>query len=361
MANLRTPLYDWHVAHQARMVPFGGWDMPVQYAGVIAEHKAVRTGAGLFDVSHMGRLSFAGPGAMDLIQKVWTNNAATMKDGQVRYGLVCNESGGTLDDILVYRWPYGWAMVVNASNRDKIVGWLNQHRGTLDVQIQDQTLDTAMLAVQGPKAVALCAGMFEADPARLKYYFATPTRYKGKQCVVSRTGYTGEDGLEIMVSKAQAVELADDLVTRGAVPCGLGARDTLRLEAGMPLYGHELNETINPVQAGLGWAVKVDKGDFIGRDELTNAIDDAGKVPERIGLELEGKRAAREGCQILVGEKAPMGIVTSGSYAPTLDKSIAMGYVAAKVAFPGTSLLVDIRGSLTPARVVSLPFYKRPK
>jgi aminomethyltransferase len=361
MANLRTPLYDWHVAHQARMVPFGGWDMPVQYAGVIAEHKAVRTGAGLFDVSHMGRLSFAGPGALDLIQKVWTNNAATMKDFQVRYGLVCNESGGCLDDILVYRWPYGWAMVVNASNRDKIVGWLNQHKGSLDVQVQDQTPDTAMLAVQGPKAVALCAGMFEADPAQLKYYFAAPTRYRGKGCVVSRTGYTGEDGLEIMVSKDQAVELADELVGRGAVSCGLGARDTLRLEAGMPLYGHELNETINPIQANLGWAVKVDKGEFIGRNELADAIEDAGKVPERVGLELEGKRAAREGCQILVGEKAPMGIVTSGSYAPTLDKSIAMGYVAAKVASPGTGLLVDIRGSLTPARVVRLPFYKRAK
>jgi aminomethyltransferase len=361
MANLRTPLYDWHVAHKARMVPFGGWDMPVQYAGVIAEHKAVRTGAGLFDVSHMGRLSFAGPGAMDLIQKVWTNNAATMKDFQVRYGLVCNESGGTLDDVLVYRWPYGWAMVVNASNRDKIVGWLNQHRGTLDVQIQDQTLDTAMLAVQGPKALALCAGVFEADAAQLKYYFAQPTRYKGKGCVVSRTGYTGEDGLEIMVAKDQAVELADELTGRGAVPCGLGARDTLRLEAGMPLYGHELNETINPIQAGLGWAVKVDKGEFVGREALACAVEDAGKVPERVGLELEGKRAAREGCQILVGQNAPMGIVTSGSYAPWLDRSIAMGYVAAKVAAAGTGLLVDIRGSLTPARVVPLPFYKRPK
>src|SRR6476661_6399516 len=275
MANLRTPLFDWHVAHKARMVPFGGWDMPVQYAGVIAEHKAVRTGAGLFDVSHMGRLSFAGPGAFDLVQKVWTNNAATMKDFQVRYGLVCNEAGGCLDDILVYRWPYGWAMVVNASNRDKIVGWLNQHKGSLDVRVQDQTPDTAMLAVQGPKAVALCAGLFEADPAQLKYYFAAPTRYKGKGCVVSRTGYTGEDGLEIMVSKDQAVELADALVGRGAVPCGLGARDTLRLEAAMPLYGHELNETIDPVQAGLGWAVKLDKGEFRGKSALLKRKDDA--------------------------------------------------------------------------------------
>jgi aminomethyltransferase len=284
-----------------------------------------------------------------------------MKDGQVRYGLVCNESGGCLDDVLVYRWPYGWAMVVNASNRDKIVGWLDRHKGSLDVQVQDQTPDTAMVAVQGPKAVALCAGLFDADPAQLKYYFAAPTRYKGKGCVVSRTGYTGEDGLEIMVSKAQAVELADELVGRGAVPCGLGARDTLRLEAGMPLYGHELNETINPIQAGLGWAVKLDKGEFLGRDALAHAAEEAGRAPERVGLELDGKRAAREGCQIVVGEKTPMGMVTSGSYAPWLDRSIAMGYVAAQVAAPGTGLLVDIRGSLTPARVVGLPFYKRAK
>lgn len=361
MANLRTPLYDWHVAHHARMLPFGGWDMPVQYAGIVAEHQAVRTGAGLFDVSHMGRLSFGGPGAIDLIQTVWTNNAAAMKDGQVRYGLVCNAAGGTLDDILVYRWPYGWAMVVNASNREKIVGWLNDHKGSLDVQIQDQTLDTAMVAVQGPKAVGLSAGLFEADPAQLKYYFATPTRYQGKGCVVSRTGYTGEDGLEIMLAKDQAVGLADELVARGAVPCGLGARDTLRLEAGMPLYGHELNETINPIQAGLGWAVKLDKGDFIGHDALAHAAEEKGRVPERVGLELDGKRAAREGCSILSGDRRPMGIVTSGSYAPGLDKSIAMGYVAPQAAAPGTGLQVDIRGTLTPARVVGLPFYKRAK
>ncbi|HEX3151921.1 MAG TPA: glycine cleavage system aminomethyltransferase GcvT [Gemmataceae bacterium] len=360
MANLRTPLYDWHLAHRARMVPFGGWDMPVQYVGVMHEHKAVRSGAGLFDVSHMARLNFAGTQALDLIQKVWTNNAATMKDFQVRYGLVCNEAGGCLDDILVYRWPYGWAMVVNASNREKIVGWLNEHKGSIDVQIEDQTTETAMLAVQGPKAVATCAGMFEADASTLKYYFALPTKYKGKNCVVSRTGYTGEDGLEIMVSKSQAVELADDLVNRGAEPCGLGCRDTLRLEAAMPLYGHELNETINPIQAGLGWAVKVDKGPFVGHDALATAIEDVGKVPQRVGLELEGKRAAREGCQILVGN-SPMGIVTSGSYAPWLEKSIAMGYVTANVAAVGTNLMVDIRGSLTPAKVVALPFYQRAK
>jgi aminomethyltransferase len=207
----------------------------------------------------------------------------------------------------------------------------------------------------------MCAGMFETDPAQLRYYFATPTQYRGKGCVVSRTGYTGEDGLEVMVSKAQAVELADDLVFRGVVPCGLGARDTLRLEAGMPLYGHELNETINPIQAGLGWAVKVDKGEFIGHDALAHAIEEAGRVPERVGLELEGKRAAREGSPVLLNEKSPMGMVTSGSYVPWLDRSIAMGYVAPQAARPGTALQVDIRGTLTPARVVPLPFYKRPK
>jgi aminomethyltransferase len=354
MANLRTPLYDWHVARKARMVPFGGWDMPVQYSSVIDEHKIVRTTAGLFDVSHMGRLSFAGPGAFDLIQKVWTNNAATMKDFQVRYGLICQEDGGILDDVLVYRWPYGWAMVVNASNRDKIVGWLKQHAGSLDVQVQDQTLDTAMIAVQGPKALAMCAGMFAADPATLKYYFASPTQYKGQGCVVSRTGYTGEDGIEIMVNKTLAVELVDDLVARGVAPCGLGARDTLRLEAAMPLYGHELTDKINPMQAGLAWAVKLDKGDFIGREALTKATAD----PKRIGLEVEGKRAAREGCPILT-EGSTIGTVTSGSYAPTLEKSIAMGYVPAKYAVVGTSLMVDIRGTPTPAKVVALPFYKR--
>src|SRR5262245_4962243 len=361
MANLRTPLYEWHVAKMARIVPFGGWDMPVQYTSILDEHKAVRTSAGLFDVSHMARLSFGGPDAMALIQKVWTNDASKMKDFQVRYGLICNESGGTLDDVLVYRWPYGWAMVVNASNREKIVAWLNQHKTGMNVQLQDQTLDTAMLAVQGPKAVAMCAGMFDADPVQLKYYFAAPTRYRNKQCVVSRTGYTGEDGLEIMIGKAQAAELADDLVARGAIPCGLGARDTLRLEAAMPLYGHELNETIDPIQAGLGWAVKLDKGDFIGRDELSAAAEEVGKSMVRIGLELEGKRAAREGSPILKTEDAPVGSVTSGSYTPTLDKSIAMGYVDPKYSPPGTQLLVDIRGTLAPARVVSLPFYKRAK
>ena len=360
MEPLRTPLFDWHVARKARMVPFGGWEMPVQYAGIIAEHQAVRTAAGIFDISHMARLDLTGPDALALIQKVYTNDAAKMKTGQVRYGLVCKPNGGILDDILVYRFADHWSMVVNASNREKIVAWLAAQKGELNVTVTDHTLETAMIAVQGPTALAICAGMFPDDPAALKYYHAFATTYHGKPCVVSRTGYTGEDGLEISVGREQAVELADDLLARGAVPCGLGARDTLRLEAAMPLYGHELNETITPIQAGLGWAVKTDKGDFIGREAIEESEGLAGVQPRRVGLILEGKRAARENSIILAGGM-PMGVVTSGSYCPTLEKSIAMGYVAPRAAFPGSELMVDIRGTPTPATVTTMPFYKRAK
>lgn len=359
MANMQTPLFDWHREHKARMVPFGGWDMPVQYTSILEEHKAVRTGAGLFDISHMGRLSFGEADALPLIEKLFTNSAAGMKDMQVRYGLLCNEAGGILDDVLVYRWPYGWAMVVNASNRLKCVEWIERHSGGMHVQLQDQTLQTCMLAVQGPKAVALCAGMFEADPAKLGYYYAAPTRWGDRTCVISRTGYTGEDGLEIMLAARYARELADVLVQRGAVPCGLGARDTLRLEAAMPLYGHELNEETDPLQAGLGWAVKLDKGEFVGREALLKRKADA-TLPRRVGLELEGKRAAREGSTVLKDGRL-IGKVTSGSFAPTLDKSIAMAYVEPAHAGVGTSVIVDIRGAQSPAKVVALPFYKRAK
>lgn len=354
MSNRRTALYDRHLALKARVVPFAGWDMPVQYAGVAAEHKAVRTAAGLFDVSHMARLSFGGPDALALLEAVFTNSVATMKDGQVRYGLVCNEAGGILDDVLVYRWPYGFAAVVNASNREKILAWLGTHRAGRAVEVTDQTDDTTMVAVQGPKSVELVAGLFDADPSALKYYFAMPTRYRGTNCVVSRTGYTGEDGFEVMVPNALGPTLWDELVGRGAVPCGLGARDTLRLEAAMPLYGHELTEAIDPIRAGLGWAVKLDKGPFIGRDALRAAAG-----PVRVGLELEGTRAAREGCAILTADAAPAGTVTSGSFAPWVGKSIAMGYVPPELAAPGTKLLVDARGTHLPAAVVPLPFYRR--
>jgi aminomethyltransferase len=334
--------------------------MPVQYAGIAAEHKAVRTAAGLFDISHMARVSFWGPDALVLLEKVFTNSVATMKDMQVRYGLVCNEAGGILDDILVYRWPYGFLAVINASNRQKILAWLETHRAGLDVQFQDQTQDTTMVAVQGPKAVELVTGMFGDDVTKLKYYYAIPTRYRDKGCVVSRTGYTGEDGFEVMLPNAQGAALWDDFIAKGAVPCGLGARDTLRLEAAMPLYGHELNETINPIQAGLAWAVKLDKGDFIGRAALQAAAGDR-RQPVRVGLEVEGKRAAREGSTLAAADGTPAGTVTSGSFCPWLDKSLAMAYVHPVLALAGTPLRVDARGSTLNATVVPLPFYKRSK
>jgi aminomethyltransferase len=356
---LRTPLYDWHVAHGARMADFAGWDMPIQYTTIIDEHTAVRQDAGLFDISHMGRLSFGGDGALDLIQLVYTNDAASLKDGQARYGLVCNEQGGVKDDVLVYRWPYGFAMVVNASNRDKIVAWLAEHRGSRNVQVIDQTLGTCMVAIQGPQALARCQGLTEADAAALTYYHATPTRYRGKGCVISRTGYTGEDGLEVMASAAQALELWEDLVARGCKPCGLGARDTLRLEAAMPLYGHELTEEIDPFQARLGWAVKMNKGDFIGRAALARRRQDPA-LRQRVGLELAGKRIAREGSIVLAGGK-DAGRVTSGTFAPTLGKRIAMAYVDPAMTAPGTTCEVDIRGKAEAGRVVALPFYRRPK
>ena len=356
---LRTPLYDWHVAHGGRMVEFGGWDMPVQFSTIIDEHTTVRTAMGLFDISHMGRLSFSGADALTWIQRVYTNNAATMKDFQARYGLVCNDQGGIRDDVLVYRWPYGYAMVVNASNREKIVGWLADSKDSLKAEVQDQTFETCMIAVQGPKAIAMCAGLVEADIGGLGYYFAAATRYKGNNCVVSRTGYTGEDGFEIMIAKAQAVPLWEDLLARGGKACGLGARDTLRLEAAMPLYGHELSEEIDPFQAGLGWAVKMDKGDFRGREALVRRQKDAA-LRQRVGLQLEGKRIPREGCK-LQAQGQEIGLVTSGTFGPTVNKTIAMGYVDPAYKAPGTEITVDIRGKQEAARVVTLPFYKRPK
>lgn len=356
---LKTPLFDWHNSRGGRMVEFGGWMLPVQYTGIVAEHNVVRSAAGLFDISHMGRFSFAGLASLGVIDQAWTNDAAGMKDFQVRYGLICNEAGCAVDDILVYRWPYGWAMVVNASNRLAVLERLQEYAAGKDMQITDSTLSTAMLAVQGPKAVELCAGMFEFDAATLKYYYATGTRYNGVNCVVSRTGYTGEDGLEVMIGAAEAVKLADDLVKRGAVPCGLGARDSLRLEAAMPLYGHELNQDIDPYQAGLNWAVKPAKGDFVGKAAMMKRNEDKSRRV-RVGLVLDGGRSAREGCKVLVEQKE-VGVVTSGAPSPTLGKPIAMAYVDPNHAAVGAVVGIDIRGSTVRAQVVAMPFYKREK
>jgi aminomethyltransferase len=358
--GLRTPLHDWHASHGGRMVDFAGWEMPVQYTTIIDEHTAVRTGAGLFDISHMGRLSFTGPDALSLIQHVYTNNAATMKEGQVRYGLICNDDGGIHDDVLVYKWPNSYAMVVNASNREKIVKWIEASTEGRVATVEDQTLTTGMIAVQGPKALALVAGLTDADASKLGYYFATPTKCLGQPCVLSRTGYTGEDGVEIIIAAGYAPALWEELVKRGAKACGLGCRDTLRLEAGMPLYGHELNEDVDPLQAGLKWAVKFDKDhDFRGRTNLLIRAEDP-SLRQRVGLELVGKRIAREHAFIKAGADK-VGVVTSGTFSPTFNKTIAMGYVDPAFLAVGTKLTIDIRGSEAEATVVPLPFYKRPK
>ncbi len=356
---LRTPLHSWHTANQGRMVPFAGWNMPVQYAGVIPEHKAVRSGCGLFDVSHMGRLEFVGPNVLPLLEAVFTNSVATMKNGQVRYGLICRDDGGILDDVLVYRnGANDFSMVVNASNREKILAWLEVQKEQLknETDIRDKTFDTCLIAVQGPKAVDVVRGLFADDVSRLKYYYTTGTKYQGEVCMVSRTGYTGEDGFEVSVTNELAVPLWEELIAHGAVACGLGARDTLRLEAAMPLYGHELNEQTDPVSAGLGWAVKFDK-EFVGKSALQHLPP--GK-PVRVGLELEGKRAAREGSEVFADGSA-VGTVTSGSYVPHLEKSIAMAYLPKAFAAVGTPVLIDLKGTKVEAKVVPLPFYKRSK
>jgi aminomethyltransferase len=309
---------------------------------------------------------------LDLIQSLITNDAATMKVGQVRYALVCNENGGILDDVLVYRFDQAWLMVVNASNREKILAWIDRQRGSKQVRVDDLTQIRGMVAIQGSAALRLSAelararGWPSADLTSLKYYHAVTWRPTARnEVIISRTGYTGEDGFEIIVDNADLTDICDRVLALAqrlgiqAVPCGLGARDTLRLEAGMPLYGHELSEQIDPFQAELAWAVKLEKGPFIGREPIQGRRQDP-TLPHRIGLEIEGKRIAREGASLLSHGKE-IGRICSGTFSPTLEKSIAMGYVQSGSTAPGTQLEVDIRGKPAPARVVPLPFYNRNK
>ncbi len=303
----RTPLYDWHVAHGGRLVDFAGWEMPVQYSSITAEHQATRTTVGLFDVSHMGRLQFYGPEAARFLDSTVTRRVTDMRPGQVRYGLVCNDRGGILDDVLVYRLPADepvdddaptFQVVVNASNRAKIVDWLQRRLPDFATRLDDVTVATAMIAVQGPKAVRLVAPMMDCDLATMRYYTATNAQFSGLGCFISRTGYTGEDGCEMICTAGDAVAIWDKLMATGASygiqAVGLGARDTLRLEAAMPLYGHELTEKINPIQAGLGFAVSFGDREFVGRAALEQFAKDA-SLPVRIGLQLDGKRVPRQG------------------------------------------------------------------
>ncbi|NQV27024.1 MAG: glycine cleavage system aminomethyltransferase GcvT [Rhodopirellula sp.] len=360
---LQTPFHDWHATNGGRMVEFGGWHMPVQYSTIVEEHNVVRNSAGLFDISHMGRLRFSGADACSILDYLLTNDVSILKVGQVRYSLVCKETGGVLDDVLVYRLPDCYMLVVNASNRTKIVDWIGEHISKFNVDFEDQTLSHAMIAVQGPKAVEILAALGAETASEHRYYSASTMTVAGMEALVSRTGYTGEDGFELIVPNESGMPLWNQLLDAGqpfgVQACGLGCRDTLRLEAAMPLYGHELNEDTDPLTAGLGFAVKLAAADFIGKAALLKISETpAGKV--RVGLELDGKRIAREGAGILSGDRS-VGEVTSGTFSPTLQKAIAMGYVDETVSKTCTEVEVDIRGKRHTAKVVDLPFYKRAK
>lgn len=361
-----TPLYSWHAAHGGRMVDFAGWSMPVIYSSIVAEHAATRTAVGLFDVSHMGRFRFAGPGGERFLDSLVTRRVAGTRSGQIRYSLVTNDDGGILDDVLVYHLPTAggqssFEMVVNASNRQKIWDWIAAHRDSSEVEIHDATTETAMFAVQGPRALDIVRPISSVDPGELAYYHGGPSQIAGSQGLVSRTGYTGEDGCELIVPADAAEDLWQRLEQSardaGGMAAGLGARDTLRLEAGMPLYGHELNEQTNPYQAGLAFAVQLKDRTFPGRDALARLRDDA-QLPIRAAWQLSGKRVPREGCAVLSGGRS-IGTVTSGTFSPTLQVPIAMGYVPREFAAAGSEVEIDIRGQRAAAQTVELPFYRR--
>lgn len=365
-----TPLAHWHVSAGATTAPFAGYEMPIHYGSIVDEHHACRSRGALFDVSHMGRLRFDGEGAADLLDHLLTRRIADLPVGGVRYSLICDPSGGVLDDVLVshLETPSGGRyhlMVVNASNRAKIIRWITAHlAGFPKVTMSDRTELTAMIAVQGPAVLEATARLFKSDPRRLKYYRATVTDQMGKPVIISRTGYTGEDGIELIVRAEEATRVWENLLLAGRderfIAAGLGARDTLRLEAGMPLYGHELDEYLDPLSAGLAFACNLEGRSFIGDDAL-RAIQRQGPPRVRVGLLPEGRRPAREGCGVLAEDGTVIGRVTSGTVSPTLGYPIAMGYVAADHAAVGTRLVIDIRGKSCPATVAPLPFYRRPK
>ena len=359
----RTPLYDFHVQCGARMVDFAGWEMPILYSSIVEEHNQTRNAASIFDVSHMGRLELTGADAEALLQRVCTRQLGDAEVGQSRYSHVCNPEGGILDDVIVSRCSDRWMMVCNASNHDRILAWLQQHSAGMNVNITDITDATMMAALQGPAVMSLLASKLPIPLGDLKRYRFKTGQFMGIPYTIFRSGYTGEDGIE-MVLPASVAPLVLPLVTGeaedglGIKPAGLGARDTLRLEAGMPLYGHELTEQTDSISAGLAWCVDLKK-DFIGVEKL-RAVAREGSTRKLVGLELDGRRIARAGATVLDGSR-PAGQVTSGTFSPTLSKSIAMAYVESVVAEPEHSLAVDLGGKANAAKVVPLPFYKRQK
>jgi aminomethyltransferase len=359
----RTPFYDFHVAAGAKMVEYAGWEMPLLYRGVLDEHQQTRTSGGLFDVSHMGRFSFTGKDAPAFLNKVLTRNVSDQRVGQSRYSLVCNENGGVLDDIIISRDNKNWILVCNASNREKLVQHFSEQRkqSNLDFDMADNTESTAMVAIQGPKVIDRMAEFLPVELKSMKRYNFETSSFMLIKFSVFRSGYTGEDGVELIIPAKMAGMAIKQLGKNdheGATirPAGLAARDTLRLEAGMPLYGHELSETMDPLSAGLGFAVDLNK-DFLGALRLRE-VAASGPKRKLVGLELEGKRIARQGTDIKSGDDT-IGQVTSGTFSPTLGKSIAMAYVDVNYIAEGTQLSADLKGTPNPAKVVKLPFYKR--
>ncbi len=357
---MRTSLYNEHIRLGARMTDFAGWEMPLYYSGVAEETLAVRTAVGLFDLSHMGEIRLSGPGALSSLQYLTTNNAAGLAVGQAQYTLLCNESGGVIDDLIVYRTEEeSYLMVVNASNAQSDLLWIEGH--TLpDTVVRDESSETSILAVQGPASPDILSPLAVPDVRSLQRFHVISTSVAGVRCLAARTGYTGEDGFELLCKPDDAPTLWTALMGAGGEsgmrPVGLGARDVLRLEAAYPLYGHELNSDTTPVEARLMWVVDLDKGEFIGRDALRTARQTGAK---RIlaGLEAEERCVPRQGYSVLAdGEE--VGAVTSGTFSPTLDRPIALAYLDAGRAVPGTEAGISIRGKPCRSRVVRTPFYK---
>lgn len=360
----RTPLFAEHVALGGRMVPFSGWEMPVQYSSIVEEHRAVRTAAGLFDVSHMGEFAVEGPAAQAFLQGLVPNNVAKLAENQALYTQICNVEGGTLDDLLIYHLaPERYLVVVNAGNIADDFAWFQQH-SPAGLEPENRSAQTALIAIQGPRAQAILQTQTQTDLSSIAYYHCAPGQVAGIDCIISRTGYTGEDGFELYHSADQAVALWRALLAAGADqglrPAGLGARDTLRLEAGLCLYGHELTPEITPLEADLGWSVKLKKGaEFIGRAALVQQKAE-GLSKMRVGLAIRDRAVARADSPIWHGDQQ-VGALTSGTMSLTLGYPIGMGYVPPALAAPGTALEVEVRGKRVPAEVVALPFYKRPE
>jgi aminomethyltransferase len=371
-APQRTPLYDAHRALGAKLIDFGGWMMPVSYpAGIVEEHRATRNAIGVFDVSHMGEIHFRGPRAEEAVQRLVPNNVGRLVDGGALYTVACRDDGGIVDDLIVYRFaPDHFLLVVNASNIGKDFAWFTENVGSL-CEIKDASPETALIAFQGPAAVSALAPLLPAgiDVAKVpRMSFLPSASLAGRPVTIARSGYTGEDGVEIFCTPGDAPFLWNTLVelaiSRGGKPVGLGARDTLRLEARLPLYGNDLDDTTTPLEAGLGWTVKLDAGDFIGKAALAKQKA-AGPARKLAGFVMQGRGIARHGYPILSAgapadaAAAVVGTVTSGSYCPTVDKNVGLGYVPSALASPGQRLGIDCRGRVIEAEVVAGPFYRR--